>query len=149
MEQSQVLSNLEKEKEKALKELADCEELDSMLRYQVAEMQRTEADLTRQLELMRKENNDLVQPQLKKINDDIVALKEESIKQTTMFESEKKKKADYIAKIESLKESKVGLEELKKQTQVQLAKFSSDPARIQKQIEVIHLYHASVCPVQI
>ena len=83
-----------------MKELADCEELDSMLRYQVSEMQRNEGDLSRQLEQMKKENNDLVQPQFKKITDEIQNLKEETVKQTAALEMERKKKQEFITRIE-------------------------------------------------
>ena len=83
-----------------MKELADCEELDSMLRYQVSEMQRNEGDLSRQLEQMKKENNELVQPQFKKITDEIQNLKEETVKQTNALEMEKKKKQEFITRIE-------------------------------------------------
>ncbi len=87
-----------------MKELADCEELDSMLKYQVSEMQRNEQELSRQLEVMKKENNDLVQPQLKKVQDDINYLKVETNTHQTNLDLERKRKADITAKIEVLYE---------------------------------------------
>ena len=59
-EETSVCANLEKEKEKGMKELFECNERDTMLQYELAELTREHAEHARMLEVMRKENEALV-----------------------------------------------------------------------------------------
>lgn len=82
LDNSQQCQNMDKEKERAQKELNECEEANDILQYKLAEIrvlynyiiQRSENEYKSKLEMLQKENEALVLPQLQNIKNEIKSL---------------------------------------------------------------------------
>jgi chromosome segregation ATPase len=133
----QAISNLEKEKEHALKELHDCEERDVILQYELSHLQMEEIENTRRLEQMGQENADLVNPETEKVTKSINALEEDVERTSKLYESEKKRREEISAHINEVRQQQITLEEEKSTKAAQLAKLQHDPERIRKQAAVV------------
>ena len=70
-EEHVVVSNLEKEKDKALRELEECNERDQFLNFEIQQLSSEAGDLKRQQSAMSQENADLVEPQLAEVREAI------------------------------------------------------------------------------
>ena len=136
-EELQSISNLEKEKEHALKELHDCEERDVILQYELSHLQMEEIENTRRLEQMGQENADLVNPETEKVTNSIKSLQEDLERTTTLYESEKKRREEITAHINEVRNQQISLEEEKATKSAKLAKLQHDPERIRKQAAVV------------
>jgi hypothetical protein len=136
-EEKLVTANLEKEKEKAVKELEDCKEHDSMHTYTLAEVQREYQEQQRRLENLQKENNDMVQPEIQRVDDEIDELTKEFSRQELATTQEKRKKQDFIERREKLMVESEKLDEMKMDSKHTLQKIRSDPDRIRKQADVV------------
>jgi len=136
-EELQAISNLEKEKEHALKELHDCEERDVILQYELSHLQMEEIENTRRLEQMGQENADLVNPETEKVTKSINALEEDVERTSKLYESEKKRREEISAHINEVRQQQITLEEEKSTKAAQLAKLQHDPERIRKQAAVV------------
>ena len=136
-EELQSISNLEKEKEHALKELHDCEERDVILQYELSHLQMEEVENTRKLEQMHQENSDLVNPETEKVTNTITSLEEDLERTSTQYESEKKRREEISTHINEVRAQQISLEEEKAIKAAQLAKLQNDPERIRKQAAVV------------
>ena len=112
-EELQALTNLEKEKELALKELHDCEERDMILQYELSHLEMENKESEERLEQMHRENQALVQPELQKITDAIASLKEDLASTERTYEAEKKRRAEISARIDQVKAEQAKLEDEK------------------------------------
>ena len=136
-EELQALTNLEKEKELALKELHDCEERDMILQYELSHLEMENKESEERLEQMHRENQALVQPELQKITDAIASLKEDLASTERTYEAEKKRRAEISARIDQVKAEQAKLEDEKAEKTATLAKLQNDPERIRKQAAVV------------
>ena len=136
-EELQALTNLEKEKELALKELHDCEERDMILQYELSHLEMENKESQERLEQMHRENEALVQPELQKITDAIASLKEDLASTERTYEAEKKRRAEISARIDQVKAEQAKLEDEKAEKTATLAKLQNDPERIRKQAAVV------------
>ena len=136
-EELQAISNLEKEKEHALKELHDCEERDVILQYELSHLQMEEVENTRRLEQMHKENADLVNPETERVTAAIKSLREDLERTNTQYEAEKKRRQEISAHINEVRAQQLELEDEKAAKAAQLAKLQNDPERIRKQAAVV------------
>jgi chromosome segregation ATPase len=136
-EELQALSNLEKEKELALKELHDCEERDMILSYELSHLDMELKESTERLEEMHRENQALVQPEIQRVTDSIASLKEDMASAERAYESEKQRRAEITARIEQVRADQAELEDEKAEKTSLLAKLQNDPERIRKQAAVV------------
>ena len=136
-EESTAVSTLDKEKEKALKELEECNERDSFLTYEIAELQREQQDLQRQLDAQVQENSDLVEPELKRISAEIEENQDELTKRTAQHKAETARKQEFLERIEQLKGTRVEAEDEKVVQRQTLQKIKADPDRIKKNADVV------------
>ena len=136
-EELQALTNLEKEKELALKELHDCEERDMILQYELSHLEMENKESQERLEQMHRENEALVQPELQKVTDAIASLKEDLASTERTYEAEKKRRAEISARIDQVKAEQAKLEDEKAEKTATLAKLQNDPERIRKQAAVV------------
>ena len=103
-----IFSNLEKEKEHALKELHDCEERDVILQYELSHLQMEEVENTRRLEQMHQENADLVNPETERVTAAIQSLREDLERTSTQFEAEKKRRQEISSHISEVRKDESG-----------------------------------------
>lgn len=136
-EESTAVSTLDKEKEKALKELEECNERDSFLTYEIAELQREQQDLQRQLDSQVQENADLVEPELKRISGEIEEAQDELTKRTAQHKAETARKQEFLERIEQLKGTRIEAEDEKVVQRQTLQKIKADPDRIKKNADVV------------
>jgi len=136
-EDSQVNQNLDKEKEKAMKELEECNERDSFLTFESQELVRELSELQRQLDGMQQENDNLVLPELKKAQDEITELQDELGRKVAATKVETTRKEEYQARTEVLKKQRLEIEEDKVSQRQTLQKIKADPERIKKNADVV------------
>jgi chromosome segregation ATPase len=136
-EENAVNGNLDKEKEKALKELEECNERDSFLTFEIAELQREMAELQRQLDTQIQDNSDLVQPELTRISGENTELREELGKKIAACKAEGQRTNEFSERIELLKVELVEAEEEKITQRSTLQKIKADPERIKKNADVV------------
>jgi chromosome segregation ATPase len=136
-EEQAVNSKLEEEKDKAIKELEDCNERDSLLSYEISELQREHAELNRQLENMQLENSDLVLPELQRNRSEIAVKEGELQKQVESLKEWSAKKELFTARIEFLKKQKAEADEDKMVHRQTLQKIKGDPDRVKKNADVV------------
>ena len=136
-EESTVVATLEKEKDKALKELEECNERDSFLTYEIAELQREQQELQRQLDSQVQENADLVEPELRRVSAETEDTQEELTKRSAQYKAEDARKKEFLERIEQLKSTRVEAEDEKVLQRQTLQKIKSDPDRIKKNADVV------------
>ena len=92
--------------------------------------QRKELELTEEVESTRKENNDLVAPELKRMEDEIAELREELLRADANVDAHRKTKAELNARVGELKTEKQKASEELAATRIELSKVKSDPDRL-------------------
>ena len=102
-EEEDVVRNLEKEKLSSEKELKECEDRDNQLHIDLDELLKEQTDLTRELERIRQENADMVGPQIKKIEEEIVDAEKQANVVERAIASETKRKEDLIERQNSVR----------------------------------------------
>ncbi|EQC34738.1 hypothetical protein SDRG_07551 [Saprolegnia diclina VS20] len=130
-------SNLEKEKEKASKELADCVDRETILTYEITELQREHAELLTRKEDMLAENARQVEPEVRKMTDEIARLGDEAAHISADIHKEERRKNDLVARCESLRVANDALDAANNAEKKVLAKLRGDPERISKQADVV------------
>ncbi|KDO30765.1 hypothetical protein SPRG_04666 [Saprolegnia parasitica CBS 223.65] len=130
-------SNLEKEKEKASKELADCVDRETILTYEITELQREHAELLTRKEDMLAENARQVEPEVRKMTDEIARLGDEAARISVDIQKEERRKNDLVARCESLRVANDALDAANNAEKKVLAKLRGDPERIAKQADVV------------
>jgi hypothetical protein len=86
---------------------------------------------------LQRENHDMVQPEIQKVDDDMEELTKEFSRQELANTQEKRKKQDFIERREKLLAESEKLEEARREAQHTLQKIRSDPDRIRKQADVV------------
>ncbi|ETV66161.1 hypothetical protein H257_17313 [Aphanomyces astaci] len=130
-------TNLEKEKDKASKELADCVDRETILTYEITELQREHAELLARKEAMLRENARQVEPEVRKITDDIARLADEATRTESDIHKEERRKGEMLARCDVLRVSNDGLDVARAAEKKVLAKLKGDPERISKQADVV------------
>lgn len=92
--------------------------------------QRKEEEMLKDLEMMQRENNQLVQPQLQRLNDEIIDSKEECARYDATAGKLAEASAEIQGKIEALQKETHEAEEEKSLLMAELAKLRGDPARL-------------------
>lgn len=133
----QIVQDLEKEREKAEKELREAEEQEITLHCNVNELARKEEEMLKDLEMTQRENSQLVQPELKRLNDEIQELKEECTRYDAAAAKLGETSAEISAKIEGVSKDKDEAEEEKSMVMAELQKLRGDPARLNKQADSV------------
>jgi len=92
--------------------------------------QRKEEEMLKDLEMMQRENSQLVQPQLKRLNEEIADGKEECGRYDAAAAKLAEASAEIQSKVEALEKETKDAEEEKALLVVELAKLRGDPARL-------------------
>lgn len=136
-EEETVTQSLHKQREEALKEVDECNERDQVLQFELQELERTKADLQRDVEQMRQENAAMVQPELLRLQEESNNLRQQLTQQENHIEGETKRKDEFAQKIEQLRDLREDLNETRAAERHTLNKLRNDPERIRKQADVV------------
>ena len=136
-EEHVVVSNLEKEKDKALRELEECNERDQFLNFEIQQLSSEAGDLKRQQSAMSQENADLVEPQLAEVREAIAEQQGLLARSGAEERQIVQRKADYEARTAKLRAEFGELQERLVSAKQMLMKIKSDPDRIKKNAEVV------------
>ena len=137
-EEAQLLGQLEKDREQSLKEASDCDDREAMLQFELVELRTDLADHDAQLAQMRKENEDMVEPEIRRVADSIAASKEELQRTEANIETEKRRRNELSDRLESNRVAQLEMEEERMSQRANLAKLQGDPDRIKKQADVVN-----------
>ncbi|OQR92543.1 MBO2, coiled coil flagellar protein [Achlya hypogyna] len=136
-EEMAMNTNLEKEKEKASKELADCVDRETILTYEITELQREHAELLARKEEMLAENARQVEPEVRKITDEIARLGDDVARTETDIHKEERRKQELLVRCEALRVANDALDASHNAEKKVLGKLRGDPERISKQADVV------------
>jgi len=100
--------------------------------------QRKEEEIRKDLEMMQRENSQLVQPQLKALNDEIIEVKDECERYAATAGKLEEATTEIQQKIEALNKESAEAEEEQTMLQKELAKLRGDPARL-KYVFTLHV----------
>ena len=103
-EEVALINNLEKEKDKAAREVAECSERESALTYTVAELQREYAELLTQRDTIMKETASQIEPEIRALTDEIASLDQGLKKVEDMILSESDRQKESTEKIQQLED---------------------------------------------
>lgn len=137
-EELAAFTSVEKEKEKALKELAECIDRDAVLTFEITELQREHVDLLAQKDEILAAHAKLIEPEVKKLTDEISKLSDENHRIDNEIAKDNQRKKDYLLRLEFLRTENARLEVRCAAEQKQLAQLQSDPERMDKQADVVH-----------
>jgi len=135
--ETKELETLETERERVQKELDDCEQKDTVNKYELTELERTHSELVANRDELKRENDSLVLPELKRLEEELEGLKEEYARQDAAYDKETQQKQTLLARHESLE---TDIEAAKKElsdAKDQLIKAQLEPERIRKQAESV------------
>ncbi|TMW56254.1 hypothetical protein Poli38472_008902 [Pythium oligandrum] len=136
-EELAALSSVEKEKEKALKELAECIDRDALLTFEITELQREHVDLLGEREDILAAHAKLVEPEVRKLTEEISSLSEENHRMDSEIAKEQQRKRELLARLETLKTENAKLETSAVSEQKQLHQVQNDPERLERQADVV------------
>ncbi|DBA00511.1 TPA: hypothetical protein N0F65_006415 [Lagenidium giganteum] len=136
-EELSAFTSVEKEKEKALKELAECIDRDAVLTFEITELQREHVDLLAQKDEIIQAHAKLVEPEMRKLTDEISKLSDENHRIDSEIAKENQRKKEFLARLEFLKQENAELETSVSHEQKQLHQLQNDPERMEKQADVV------------
>ena len=137
--ETRELENLEAERERVQKELDDAEQKDTVNKYELAELERTHADLTTSKEDLEKENKATVLPELERLRVECEIIKEDYKRQEEAFKKEAEAKDKLVSRHESLEEEIATAQTDLSDAKDNLLKAQAEPQRIRKQVRFFFL----------
>lgn len=135
--EAKIVMDLEKEREKAFKEWHDADEREAGLRMEVTELNRQRTELEKDLEQMHRENAQLVEPELKRLQGAIADMKEEAARHDATHETLVKANKDFYSKIQQIRAETEAASTEKAALALELSKLRGDPARLNKQADSV------------
>lgn len=136
-EELAAFTSVDKEKDKALKDLAECIDRDAVLTFEITELQREHVDLLAQKDEILAAHAKLIEPEVRKLTEEISKLSDENHRIDNELAKDNQRKKDYLARLEFLRAENARLEQSCSVEQKQLAQLQSDPERMEKQADVV------------
>lgn len=136
-EELAAFTSVEREKEKALKELAECIDRDAVLTFEITELQREHVDLLAQKDDILAAHAKLVEPEMRKLTEEISKLSEENHRIESELNKDTQRKKDYLARLTFLQSENAQLEQRCASDQKHLHQLQNDPERMGKQADVV------------
>ena len=128
---------LDAERERIRKQLDDLGQKETVSKYEAAELERTRDELTEEVAALARENDELVRPEVRKLEDWLGSLKDQLQRVEESFQRDSARRQALVERSEALGEDKVKcttqLSEMKELVQ----KVSVEPERIHKQAESV------------
>lgn len=128
---------VDKDKERALKDLAECIDRDAVLTFEITELQREHVDLLAQKDDILAAHAKLMEPEMRALGDEIAALSEENHRVDAELGKEAQRKKDALARLAFLQQENARLEETNASEAKKLQQLAHDPERLEKQADVV------------
>jgi hypothetical protein len=137
VEELASFTNLDKEKDRALKELNECIDRDMTLAFEMNELQRDHDDLMYQKQEFLEANAKVIEPEVKKLTEETSKLSEENRRLDMDIQKEMQRKKDFLHKVEFLQQDNVRLTNEVCFEQKNVTNSAKEPERMAKQAEVV------------
>ncbi|EEY63762.1 MBO2, coiled coil flagellar protein [Phytophthora infestans T30-4] len=136
-EEVAAFSSVEREKDRALKELAEAVDRDAVLAFEITELQREYADLVAEKEAILAAHAQLIEPEVKQLTIEIAGLAEETHRLDSELSKDTQRKKEYLARLDFLHQENTRLEQTSAAELKRLHHLQGDPDRMQKQADVV------------
>ncbi|KAI9986896.1 hypothetical protein PInf_025865 [Phytophthora infestans] len=136
-EEAAAFSSVEREKDRALKELAEAVDRDAVLAFEITELQRDYADLVAEKEAILAAHAQLIEPEVKQLTIEIAGLAEETHRLDSELSKDTQRKKEYLARLDFLHQENTRLEQTSAAELKRLHHLQGDPDRMQKQADVV------------
>ncbi|ETN17124.1 hypothetical protein PPTG_05016 [Phytophthora nicotianae INRA-310] len=136
-EEVAAFSSVEREKDRALKELAEAVDRDAILAFEITELQREYADLVAEKEAILAAHAQLIEPEVKQLTTEIAGLSEETHRLDSELTKDTQRKKEYLARLDFLHQENARLEQTSAAELKRLNQLQGDPDRMQKQADVV------------
>ncbi|KAF4129429.1 hypothetical protein GN958_ATG21384 [Phytophthora infestans] len=136
-EEAAAFSSVEREKDRALKELAEAVDRDAVLAFEITELQREYADLVAEKEAILAAHAQLIEPEVKQLTIEIAGLAEETHRLDSELSKDTQRKKEYLARLDFLHQENTRLEQTSAAELKRLHHLQGDPDRMQKQADVV------------
>ncbi|XXQ39763.1 Cilia- and flagella-associated protein 58 central coiled coil domain-containing protein [Plasmodiophora brassicae] len=130
------LQDLRTQLEQRSQEVGVLEEQAGLALFEIEEMQRQRADLDDELEMRRKESEQLTLPHLEKLQAQIKEARDDLASQDEANAKEVALREEYTARLAALKDESEALEKQKHVAQIELNRAKVNPDRIRAQIDM-------------
>jgi len=138
-EESHLMISLEKERDEGFVELSTLREQTSTFQYELIELERQHSDVLRSMEVSRKTNADMVEPEFQAARDSIKVAEDAIHEQSRLTDVNSKEKERLLEKKQQLGLEIQEKKELLGQKKQLLNKVKADPERIKKQSDVVEI----------
>ncbi|KAF4321996.1 hypothetical protein BBO99_00004352 [Phytophthora kernoviae] len=136
-EEVAAFTSVEREKERALKELAEGVDRDAMLMFEITELQKECADLVAEKEAILTAHAQLIEPEVRQLTTEIAGLGDEIHRVDSELAKDQQRKKEYLARLEFLRQENARLEQTGAIELKRLNQLQGDPERMQKQADVV------------
>ncbi|KAE9348729.1 hypothetical protein PF008_g7208 [Phytophthora fragariae] len=136
-EEVAAFSSVEREKDRALKELAEGVDRDAVLTFEITELQREYADLVAEKEAILAAHAQLIEPEVRQLTTEIAGLSDETHRLDSELAKDMQRKREYLARLDFLHQENARLEQTGAAEQKRLVQLQGDPDRMQKQADVV------------
>ncbi|RLN68730.1 hypothetical protein BBP00_00000781 [Phytophthora kernoviae] len=136
-EEVAAFTSVEREKERALKELAEGVDRDAMLMFEITELQKECADLLAEKEAILTAHAQLIEPEVRQLTTEITGLGDEIHRVDSELAKDQQRKKEYLARLEFLRQENARLEQTGAIELKRLNQLQGDPERMQKQADVV------------
>ncbi|EGZ30262.1 hypothetical protein PHYSODRAFT_477524 [Phytophthora sojae] len=136
-EEVAAFSSVEREKDRALKELAEGVDRDAVLTFEITELQREYADLVAEKEAILAAYAQLIEPEVRQLTTEITGLTDETHRLDSELAKDMQRKREYLARLDFLHQENLRLEQSGAAEQKRLNQLQGDPDRMQKQADVV------------
>ncbi|KAG3118844.1 hypothetical protein PI124_g2623 [Phytophthora idaei] len=136
-EEVAAFSSVEREKDRALKELAEAVDRDAVLAFEITELQREYVDLVAEKEAILAAHAQLIEPEVNQLTTEIAGLTDETHRLDSELAKDTQRKKEYLARLDFLHQENARLEQTSAAELKRLNQLQGDPDRMQKQADVV------------
>ncbi|KAG1712062.1 hypothetical protein DVH05_009302 [Phytophthora capsici] len=136
-EEVAAYSSVEREKDRALKELAEGVDRDAVLTFEITELQREYVDLVEEKEAILAAHAKLIEPEVRQLTTEITGLTDETHRLDSELAKDVQRKKEYLARLDFLHQENARLEQANAAEHKRLNQLQGDPDRMQKQADVV------------
>ncbi|RLN72228.1 hypothetical protein BBJ28_00000547 [Nothophytophthora sp. Chile5] len=136
-EEVAAFTSVEREKDRALKELAEGVDRDAVLTFEITELQREHVDLLAEKDAILAAHAQLIEPEVRQLTAEIAGLSDEAHRVDNELAKDAQRKREYLARLDFLRLENARLEQSGAADLKRLHQLQSDPERMQKQADVV------------
>ncbi|KAJ0405669.1 hypothetical protein ATCC90586_004472 [Pythium insidiosum] len=136
-EELAALAALDKDKDRALKDLAECVDRDAVLTFEITELQREHVELLAQRDEIVAAHARLVEPEVRRLTDEMARLGEEHQRLDGELGKEAARRRELLARLDALRGENAALAASAADAAKRLSQTRGDPERMTKQADVV------------